>query len=249
MARKINLNSSDLYSKLGTPSISPLSTASVFLTTDRRRSSSQEYSNHVQSPDFSRQLPRTELRQFSSDVHEKRFVAFQAFPVISSRVPKVTVPDLAKTTGRKFMGIYNKGQVQQDYSPNYQAVWKGTGKKLVGFEVALPRSPLYRPPQINLEKKDVCYKQIDPNVPVPNLEKNSPRPNEKKVPSFMVNVHYLDRVTGHVVPNLKSLQMNSFMNSEFLPLKTGFGERGFKSKSVMRTTKGHFENNHVFNDF
>ena len=236
MARKINLNSSDLYSKLGTPSISPLSTASVLTTTERRRTNSQEYPSHVQSPDFSRQLPRSELRQFSSDVHEKRFVAFQAFPVISSKVPKVPIPDLARTTGRKFMGIYAQGKSDHEYSPNYKAVWKGTGKKLITFEATLARKPMFKAPDVNLEKLDLCYKQIDNNVPVPNLEKNSPRPNEKMVPSFLVNVHYLDRVTGHVVPNLKSLQMNNFMNSDFMPLTSTFG-RGYKSRSVMRSGK------------
>ena len=238
MARKINLNSSDLYSKFGTPSITPSTATSLLTSTEKRRSISQEYSSHIQSPDFARQLPRTELRQFSADVHENRFLAFQTFPVISSKVPKVTVPDLARTTGRKFMGIYAQRKTDHEYSPNYRAVWKGTGKKLITFQVALPRKPIFKAPEINLEKLDVCYKQIDSNVPVPNLEKNSSRPNEKMIPSFLVNLHYLDRVTGHVAPNLKSLRMNNFMNSEFMPPRSTFGT-SFKSKSVMRSGKTH----------
>ena len=238
MARKINLNSSDLYTKFGTPSISPLTTASAFTSTEKRRSTSQEYTSHIQSPDFARQLPRTELRQFSADVHENRFLAFQTFPVVSSKVPKVTVPDLARTTGRNFMGIYAKCKPDHEYSPNYRAVWKGTGKKLITFQVGLPRKPIFKAPDINLEKLDVCYKQIDSNVPVPNLGKNSSRPDEKMIPSFLVNLHYMDRVTGHVAANLKSLRMNNFMNSEFMPQRSTFGT-GFKSKSVMRSGKTH----------
>lgn len=237
MARKINLNSSDIYQKLGSPSISPRSTTAMYFNQEKRRSVSQEYSNHIQSPDFSKQLPRTEMKQFSSDVHEKRFVAFKNFPVVSSRVPRIPVPDISRTTGRNFMGIYNKTHTQQDYSPNYQAIWKGSGKKLLKFEAALGRKPLYKPPEFNQKINDINYRQIDANLTVPNIDKTSSRPNEKEVPSFMVGIHYLDRVNGHNVPNFKSLKMNNFMNTTFLPLTSSFGEKTNKSKSVMRPNK------------
>lgn len=237
MARKINLNSSEIYQKLGSPSISPKSTVEIFFSQDKRKSVSQEHSPHVQSPDFSKQLPRTEMRQFSPNVHEKRFVAFQNFPIVSSRVPRIPVPDISRTTGRNFMSIYNKTQVQKDYSPNYQTVWKGSGKQLLKFDATLGRKPLYKPKEFNFNSTDINYKQVDANLAVPNIEKTSSRPDEQKVPSFMVGVHYLGRVPGHNMVNFKSLKMNNFMNTTFMPLKSSFGELTYKSKSVMRPSK------------
>lgn len=241
MARKINLNSPEIYQKLGTPSISPRSTTAYYFSqNDRRRSLSQESSPHVQSPDFSKQLPRTELKQFSNDVHEKRFVAFQTFPTVSTRVPRIPAPDLAKTTGRNFMSIYNTKQEHHDYSPNYQAIWKGSGKKLLTFDMSLPRRPLYKPPQFNTTMKDVKYSQVDANVAIPNLDKTSSRPVGEGVPTFMINIHYLDRVSGHVVPNFKSLKMNNYMNTTFLPLTSSFGDQeSKKSKSTVRARRGN----------
>lgn len=249
MARKINLNSPDIYQKLGTPSITPRSaTAYYFSQQERRRSLSQESTPHVQSPDFSKQLPRTELRQFSTDVHEKRFVAFQAFPTVSTRVPRIPVLDIARTTGRNFMSIYNKKQDHHDYSPNYKAIWKGSGKKLLTFDMSLPRRPFYKSPQYKPTMKDVIYSQIDANVAIPNLDKTSSRPGGEAVPTFMINVHYLDRVSGHVVPNFKSLKMNNYMNTTFLPLTSSFGGPEPKiSNSVLRGRRGESTNSRYNN--
>ena len=203
MARKINLNSPDIYQKLGSPSMTPHTTTSYFYNPpDKHRSFSVESHPHVQSPDFSKQLPRNELKQFSSEAHERRFVAFQTFPIVSTRVPRVSVPDIARTTGRNFMNIYQKQQETSEYYPNYKAIWKGSGKQLLSFDMNMPRKPFFKPPAFNVKSKDIKYSQIDSNVAIPDLEKTSSRPICEVVPSFMVNLHYLDRVTGHVVPNL-----------------------------------------------
>ena len=240
MARKINLNSPEIYQKLGSPSLSPHSTKNYFYSTqDRKRAMSLESSPHVQSPDFSRQLPRNELNQFSPDVHEKRFVAFQTFPIVSTRVPRISAPDISRTTGRNFMNIYQKQQETSVYHPNYNAIWKGSGKKLLSFDMTMPRKPFHKPPAYNLSSRDVKYSQIDANVAIPDIEKTSARPISQAVPSFMINVHYLDRVSGHVVPNFKSLQMNSYMNTSFLPLTSSFGglESPTKTRSTLRNKR------------
>jgi hypothetical protein len=245
MARKINLNSPEIYLKLGTPSMTPRSTTAPFFTRqDHRRSISQDSTPHVQSPDFSKQLPRTELKQFATDVHEKRFVAFQAFPTVSSRVPRIPAPDLSRTTGRDFVNHYSSKQDHKDYAPNYKAVWKGSGKQLLSFEAVLPRKPLYQPNAHDFGARDVKYSQVDPNIAIPNIEKTTSRPSERNVPMFMVNVHYLDRVTGHVVPNFKSLKMNNYMNTNFLPLTSSFGEIDWsvKSKSPGKGRRYHSPN-------
>ena len=240
MARKINLNSSEIYQKLGTPSISPRATMNYFSTSqDRRHSASVDTSSpHIQSPDFSRQLPRNELKQFSADVHEKRFVSFQNFPIISTRVPRVSAPNIARTTGRDFKNIYQKQQDCSEYHPNYQAIWKGSGRKLLSFDMTMPRKPFFKQKSVNVNSKDVRYSQIDANVAVPDLEKASSRHIGEAVPCFMMNLHYLDRVTGHVVPNFKSLQMNNYMNTSFLPLSSTFGARLDSPKKANSTMKG-----------
>lgn len=123
MARKINLNSPEIYQKLGTPSITPRTTTSIFLSPqEKKRSLSIDSTIHIQSPDFSKQLPRNELKQFSSNVHDKRFVAYQTFPLVSTKVPRVPAPDIKRTTGRNFMSIYLNKSDHKDYNPNYNVV-------------------------------------------------------------------------------------------------------------------------------
>lgn len=251
MARKINLNSPEIYQKLGTPLISPRSTQNHFsISQERKRSLSMETSPHIQTPDFSRQLPRNELKQFSSDVHEKRFVAFQTFPIVSTRVPRISAPNIARTTGRNFKNIYQKEKECSEYHPNYNAIWKGSGKQLLSFEMSMPRKPFFKKTSLDVNGKDVKYSQLDANIAVPDLEKTSSRHVGEAVPCFMINLHYLDRVTGHVVPNFKSLQMNNYMNTSFLPLTSSFGENDSpkKSKSTMRGNRtqafhGKYNNN------
>ena len=110
MARKINLNSPEIYQKLGTPSITPRTTTSIFLSPqEKKRSLSIDSTIHIQSPDFSKQLP-------------KRFVAYQTFPLVSTKVPRVPAPDIKRTTGRNFMSIYLNKSDHKDYNPNYNVV-------------------------------------------------------------------------------------------------------------------------------
>ena len=113
--------------------------------------------------------------------------------------------------------------------------------------------------QWNLNAADKNYSQQDPNIFVPDLEKTTSRSNGEPVPSFMVCAHYLDRTCGHVAANFKSLTMNNYMNTQFLPLTSSFGDQdnprrlesprkpcsSKKSNSAMRSKNSSIEQNYL----
>ena len=108
----------------------------------------------------------------------------------------------------------------------------------MSFDMSLPRKPFFKQNAVNVNSKDVKYSQIDANVAVPDIEKTSTRHIGEAVPCFMMNLHYMDRVTGHVVANFKSLQMNNYMNISFLPLTSTFGEKLDSPRKSNSTMKG-----------
>lgn len=235
MARKINLSSPEILKKLGSPSIMPKTTTAMYnVNAERKRSCSQDYSMNIQMLDSNSQDPKNRSVQTANRVHEKCYKPFKSFP--SKNTPRVSGPDLSRTTGRDFMGIYNNNQHQREYNPNYNTVWKGTGKKILTFRANLPRKEFFKAPEFVIELKDVKYSQVDPKVAIPNLKKTTARSTDEAVPSFMVNIHYLDRVTGHTVPNYKSLKMNNYMNTTFLPQQSSFDTR-LKSKQAPRHSR------------
>lgn len=235
MARKINLSSPEILKKLGTPSIAPKTTTAMYnINLERKRSCSQDYSMNIQLLDSNSQGPKDRSIQTPNRVHERCFMPFRSVP--AKNAPRVSGPDLARTTGRDFMGIYSRNHHQREYAPNYNAVWKGTGKKILTFNANLPRKEFFKAPEFIIESKDVKYSQVDPKVAIPNLKKTTSRSTDETVPTFMVNIHYLDRVTGHTVPNYKSLKMNNYMNTTFLPQQSSF-ESPVKSRQGYRPSK------------
>jgi hypothetical protein len=188
------------------------------------------------SPDSKTRSNHGRLASASSKIHESSCWPVQATPIVSSKVQRIAGPDLSKTTGRGFKGIYKKITNDQEYHPNHKAVWKGTGKKILTFEATLPRAEFFKTPEFVVETKDVKYSQIDSNMQVPNLQKTTARANDEEVPTFMVNLHYLDRVCGHIVPNYKSLKMNNYMTTNFLPLMSSF-QSPSKSRMNFQSSK------------
>lgn len=221
MARKINLNSPEIFTKLGTPSMTPRTTTAMYvISTNRSRSSSLD--NNPPSPIIECKPSAPEGRYQSIPSRTSRAWPVQASPIVHSKVARISGPNLSKTTDRSIQGIYSSIQHTHDYSPNYKAVWKGTGKKLLRFEATLARREFFKAPEFLVESKNVNYSQLDPNKAVPNLQKTTSRSTDEQVPAFMVNLHYLDRVSGHTMPNYKSLKMNNYMTTNFLPLTSSF---------------------------
>ena len=219
MARKVNLNSKEIFSKLGTPSMTPRTTTAMYsISKNCRRSSSLNNKSPQLSPEAKKQVGTG----IPSQTCESSCWPVQTSPIVHSKIHRIRGPDLSKTTGRGFMGIYSKNQHNREYNPNYKAVWKGTGKKIMKFEATLARREFFRQPDFIVECKNVNYSQVDSNMQVPNLRKTTSRSTDEEVPTFMVSLHYLDRVCGHTVPNYKSLKMNNYMTTNFLPLTSSF---------------------------
>ena len=221
MARKINLNSPEIFTKLGTPSKTPSTTTAMYsISKDRYRSSSLEHKPLNSIPEC--QTPASQDRCQSITSNTFKSWPVQTAPIVHSKVHRIAGPNLSKTTGRALKGIYSRKELNHEYNPTYKAVWKGTGKKTLKFGATLARRDLFRFPEFTVECKNVNYSQRDPNMQIPNLRKTTSRSTDEEVPAFMVSLHYLDRVCGHTVPNYKSLKMNNYMTTNFLPLTSSF---------------------------
>ncbi|CAG9314251.1 unnamed protein product [Blepharisma stoltei] len=252
MARHFKPQSLDLYSKIGAPtkltiesvrhkpnsaeSSFPLNSpktatmpSNFFITeTHHKRTLSaisaprRSLSPHVQSPiSFEKQLARPEFLKWAQDVHHNRFIPFDHSPPISTKVQNIRTPDMSKYLGRETFKTYQDLSSQASYDPNYSAVKKNTEKGTIKFNKAQGRPPFHRITKSDIIIDSINYSQIDSKTQSPDLSKSPTKPCDKTLPAFMLSG--TDRnALKHI--SLKTLEMNSYMKSDLLPLSSTFGE-------------------------
>jgi hypothetical protein len=242
MARHFRMNSYELYDKLGMRKkkykIKPSTedseqetqtdisnfNASFYMTEPKtyRTKSAEVVKRSENSPvDFKKQLPRPDFMIRALPVHEKRFESYNDNPPQSSRHRTVNTPRFNLYLGRSDH-LVNISLREKDL--DYSAIEKNTRKGLVPFSKVTGRR--YRTAEKDYIDKhsDLDFSHIDPNVAVPDIARSASRKGDSDLPLFMVN--FIDR--GDNI-SLKSLQMNGYMNCDFLPLNSSFGN-GIVSK-------------------
>jgi hypothetical protein len=233
MARQYRMQSLDLYSKLGIkPQTSKTRSISIFedgsstfhLTEARRKPSSHTVAPklsqrpvQIQSPiKFEKQIPRPDITKNAPDVNANRFVAFNHSPLALTTTRRIPSPNFSLYPGRKKTLMYSSLEDQPQYTPNYTQVWKSTDRGLVAFNKLQGRKD--RRPTSQDVARDIDYKCVDKKVQSPNLGKAQAKPSDPVLPAFMLQA--VSR--GNSITD-KTLEMNSYKNTEFLPLTSSFG--------------------------
>ncbi|OMJ73177.1 hypothetical protein SteCoe_28181 [Stentor coeruleus] len=235
MARQFRVQSMDLYSKLGVKtSPNKTRTISIFedgastfnLTTPKHKRANSTIPNkprvyshkekNIQSPiKFEKQLPRPDICKLSADVNPNRFLSFNHSPIALTNTKRVSSPNFSLYKGRD-SSMYPSLQDQPEYNPNYSPIWKNHERGLVAFNKLQGRKE--KRPKSTVLTRDVVYSAIDKKIRSPNLAKATPKPNDPILPAFM-----LETVTrGNIITD-KTLEMNCYKTTNFLPLKSSFG--------------------------
>lgn len=243
MARQFRMNSLDIYRKLSIKSPKSPSKRSqnhsivlpesenltigegFYITearTSRTRSADVVKRSETYLVNFSKQLPRPEFNSKGPDVHENRFISYNDRPPCSSRHKPIVSPLFSNCLGRK---PQNSFKTPEEYSPNYSSIKKDTKKGLVPFNKTLGRINLTKPPANTQKEVRIDFSKLDPHISSPSIEKSPPRSIGLALPLFMVNTG--DRGANF---SLKSLEMNKFTDTPFLPLTSTFGN-GWKQES------------------
>jgi hypothetical protein len=161
----------------------------------------------VSSPDFSKQLSRSKLKTPSLDVNEQRFAEYRPEPPISSRVHRVSTPDMNRSPDRSF-AIYKVTQHSPEYTPSYHLSQPDLGKGVIPFAKGQGRSSILIT-QIYDLSYEAKYDIVDRRSPTPDLGKARQKHsrNTDSLPSYMQ--HSPTRI-GLTSVNDKALEMNSF---------------------------------------
>lgn len=180
-------------------------------------------SPHVRSPvAFDKQLPRPEfLDHIQSDVHHNRFVAFDNTPKIFSKTQHVRTPRMSKYLGRESFKMHKDLSEEPSYDANYKAVKHNTEKGTIPFNKSKGRPPFYKITANDVVIDAVNYAQLDSKIQSPNLSKSPPKPCDPTLPAFMLSG--TDRNALKLI-SIKTLEMNSYMKTDFVPLTSTFGD-------------------------
>ena len=180
--------------------------------------------------DFKKQLPRPDFLVRAHPVHEKRFESYNDNPSMSSRHRTVKTPRFSKYMCRK-QRLVNISLREKEL--DYSAVDKNTKKGLIPMGKLTGRT--YKLADFSYADKQVKldFTHIDPKVPIPNIAKSSSRKADSGLPLFMVNLaDHRNNIS------LKSLQMNSYMKCDFLPLSSTFGQGKIEKAKYPIPVKG-----------
>lgn len=207
--------------------------ASFSLTEQKnfRTKSAETVKRSENSPvNFQKQLPRPEFLIRALPVHEKRFVPFNDNPSVSSRHRSVNTPKFNLYSDRKPEQV---NITLRATDLNYAPIEKNMRKGLVPFEKTIGRKPESSDPPVPDKLEIIDYSGKDKNVMIPNMGKSSSRTVESDLPLFMVNPG--DR--GKNI-SFKSIEMNNYMNRDFLSLISGFGNHIIERQAYPIPIKG-----------
>ena len=236
MARQFRTNSDDIYTKLcGKAYSSPMKTSrkrtrilpesdditigeGFYITeakTHRTHSAEVVKKNDRYLVKFDKQTPRPEFASRALQVHENRFITYNDCPPCSTRHRPVNSPRFSYYLGRKEQRSQN---APKDYSPSFLLVERNAKQGLVPFDKTQGRVEVTKTdPQLD-KLVVIDFSKLDPHVASPSLEKSSPRNLGFSLPLFMINTG--DRGANY---SIKSLEMNQYMQGEFMPLSSTFG--------------------------
>lgn len=168
---------------------------------------SPDQQHRVTSPDFAKQLSRSQLKTAALDVNELRFQEFKPEPRISTKVLRVSTPDLRKSSARSF-AMYRVLEHSPDYSPSYNFSQPDLGKGTVAFGKVKGRSPLLIS-HIRDLSYEAKYNIVQRRSPSPTLLL-SRQPGSKAAEGLPSYMHQSSNRIGLTSVNDKALEMNSF---------------------------------------
>lgn len=167
---------------------------------------SPDYHPRVSSPDFSKQLSRSQLKTPAFDVSEHRFDEFRPDPPISTRVHRVSTPDISRNSQRSF-AIYKVREYSPEYTPSYRLSQPDLGKGVVPFNLVKGRSPTSS--HIHDLSYEAKYDFVEKKSSSPDIGKSKRHSSKhsENLPSYMQ--HSPTRI-GLISINDKAFEMNSF---------------------------------------
>lgn len=246
MARQFRVQSMDLYNKLGVKSASQKSrTISIFedgcstfsLTMPKHRRTSftlpdkpKVHSNdqkNIQSPiKFEKQLPRPDIFKQCADVNPNRFLTFNNSPMALTNTKRISSPNFSLYQGRDTSQMYPSLQDHPEYNPNYNSVWSATDRGLVAFDKVQGRKEK-RTNSTNF-CRDITYTCVDKKVRSPIMAKTKAKYKDPVLPAFMLGTV----ARGNIITG-KTLEMNSYKTTEFLPLTSTFGSGWHQPEKIL----------------
>jgi hypothetical protein len=241
MARQYRVNSFEIYDKLGMKKIDYRKKSKFIKNTllpqtitigegfyitqpSTKRYSSVESVKPSETSwiDFDKQLPRPDIYKTAPDVHENRFIAFNDCPASSTKHKRILTPKFSLYLGRRQKLLMAS---PENNSESFSPQEKTSRSVIVPFSKTQGRISLERPSTYSHKLVNIDFSKLDSNILTPSIEKSSSRRNKSNLPLFMVN--FINR--GKNI-SLKSLQMNSYMESQYMPLTSTFG-KGWKQES------------------
>ena len=233
MARQYNLDSGELYEKIGVlPSerTTPVANEPTYVTGVDVATPGRKPKPKPLLP-FEKQLPRLPL-QAATDVHPLRFVPFNDSPAVFSKTRRIRCPKLGQYLPRG-LNLGNKDLSNYpEYKPNYQAVCRNTDRT-VAFGKSSGRAHKVTSQSLGPGDLNVNLDSVRGQPASPRFDKDGARPQHNLLPSFMLGSTHrqgLQQITN------KSFQMNGYPNRDYLRLGSTFGSgwtaKPFKASPV-----------------